>query len=228
MIEELKRHGKLTVVRPPGNVGDEFIFRGMGRLFLDHKIEHEVIDPSSISQLKETGAVCWGGGGNVSGRYPVRKLLMACAAKAHQLDVPFICLPQSIEQSSDQLYLFDKVYLRDYWSLSMFRRGLFAEDLALSNSLPPSDFIMDSQRLFRADSEATGAHSPSDFRKGLSLDGFIELCGRAKHLETDMLHTAICAMKQGVQVTLHPCNWHKNKSVFQTSLHHYPNIVFKD
>jgi len=222
----LKDFEHVTIVTPPGNVGDKFIQRGTRQLLDEHHIAVRFIDFTATELPVNTSVLCWGGGGNVSGRYNTAPMIQRFSALAKRRDIPFVLLPQSIEKRSPVLDLFDKVFLRDIVSVAMCRNSCLVPDLALANVLAQAKPVEQKQAVFRNDAETTNKHVKNDPRRGMSLDNFISLAGQAEVLETDLLHLSICAALQGVTVYLHPCNWHKNVSMFRTWLHQLPNFNF--
>lgn len=226
VLREL-RGKSVVVVKPEGNVGDDFILSGMLRLFQDSGVQARLFHQRDIAAIPPCEVICWGGGGNVSGRYKRDLPVKHCATLARQFGARFVCLPQSIEHRTDRLRLFDRLFLREVTSVAMEPGALLVPDLALYHRLPPAKPELAHQQVFRADREATGRFEPNDPRAGLDLPGFIALAGRAAHLETDLLHFSIAALLQGVQVTLRPCDWHKNESMYRTWLHHFPNCRFE-
>lgn len=231
MWEPLLRHlrGKsVGVILPEGNVGDEFILLGTKSLFQRAGIHAVFVNQHNIEALPPVEVVAWGGGGNVSGRYKRHEAVKKGYEMAQKYRASYICFPQSIEMRTDRLRFFDKIFLREVVSVNMEPHSVLIPDLALASQLTEAKPEMEFQQVFRSDRETTGMFQQNDPRDKLTILDFIKLAGRASHLETDLLHLAVCALLQGVRVTLRPCDWHKNEAMYRTWLHYFPLAEYKE
>lgn len=225
------RGKKTLVIIPYGNVGDEFLRRGMDHLFLSNDISYRTIHISVLEKYPDQGefdVLCWGGGGNVSGRYYTEKSVALASGIAQNKGVPFICFPQSIEEFREHLGMFDELFLRDQTSVEMCFRNNAKVTLVPDFALAIPQFLLSqtgSERgtFFRSDSESAGGRVISEPRReGQTVEEFMLAARSCDHVETDLLHFSIAALKQGRRVTLRAGNWHKNESMWKTWLHYLP------
>lgn len=229
LLKQIEK-GRTLVVIPWGNVGDEFLRRGMCHLFRSHGIEYDSIHISQIYDLDFSpyARVAWGGGGNVCGRYQTEADVIKISDKCRDFKLPFICFPQSLEGLGSHLGRFETIYLREHLSLSMASEtGLNARlvpdfSLAYPHLHHPHVMPLDAEAsYFRADLESCGTKEASDPRRDdMSVDEFLSVARGANVIHTDLMHLAIAALKQGRKVFLHRGNWHKIESMYYTWLHH--------
>lgn len=229
-LAEIVRGKRVCVVENRNTVGDKLLEYGGQTLI--RSLGAEYIGVGMKDRLpKSFDILAWGGGANISGRYnkhPLRALELK--QLVDERGVPFILLPQSIEERKDVLDVFDHIFLRDQTSVEMCPGSVLVPDLALAlygrihqNHIPKTvDGVV-----FRADCESSGLFEECDARKGIYfLRDFLRLCASFKTLKTDLLHTAICTALMGTPVELFEVDWHKNKSMFDTWLHLLPNCSF--
>lgn len=60
------------------------------------------------------------------------------------------------------------------------------------------------------------------------FDDFVKLIERSRRVFTDRLHVAILSAILGKETFLFPNYYHKNKGVYELTLHNYPNVKFMD
>jgi exopolysaccharide biosynthesis predicted pyruvyltransferase EpsI len=222
---------RVLVIIPYGNVGDEFLRRGMDHLFLSHGINYRTIHVSVLEKNRDQGdfdVLCWGGGGNVSGRYGTEKSIIMASEVAKAKGASFVCFPQSIEEFKDHLTVFNELFLRDLTSIKMCQKqdahAVLVPDFALA--LPQIQLRPVGRErgvFFRSDSESRGDRDVNEPRRqDQTADEFMVAARAFDHVETDLLHFSIAALKQGRSVTLRAGNWHKNESMWKTWLHYLP------
>jgi exopolysaccharide biosynthesis predicted pyruvyltransferase EpsI len=229
LLNHLRPHNTLVVV-PWGNVGDEFLRRGMCHLFRSNGITYQSIHISQIpsTDFSKFTQVAWGGGGNVCGRYQTENDILTISKRCKEAKIPFICLPQSIEGVGSHLFEFDLLFLRESFSLTMGLDAglncLLCPDLSLAyptlHQPPAYGEGSDIKHFFRADSEAIEGKTISDPRReNMTVEEFLEVARSANTIHTDLMHLGIAALKQGRKVVFYEGNWHKIHSMYHTWLH---------
>ena len=213
-----------------GSAGDRLLDAAAHRLLEAFEVDHidlawrettsdiADVDNELVAGVDEIVAA---GGGNLGGLYPRCRLL-----REHYLGLgkPMTILPQSITGPGEDLSRFQRVYLRERASLSLFPQGMLAPDLALalapSESTGSRDFPLGA--FLRVGKEALFAGSPLSLADPAqcceSYSDYFALAGRFEKVVTDRLHFAIAAMLVGTQVELLPVAYHKNRAMFETWL----------
>jgi exopolysaccharide biosynthesis predicted pyruvyltransferase EpsI len=206
---------RIGYVRPHGNVGDRLIEWATHQLFDHFHIPWKTV--AADDPLDDVDELVFGGGGNMGtlweGNWRLRE---RCLARGKPLTI----LPQSFTSREDRP--FQRVYVRERASLTLYPRGILAPDLALGLDPPPIAPPTRRQGVFlRRDSERAVP------RRWLARDPvrlcrtpleYLQLAGRYERIVTDRLHFAICGLLLGRQTTLLPNAYHKNVSMFETWL----------
>jgi exopolysaccharide biosynthesis predicted pyruvyltransferase EpsI len=201
---------------PQRNMGDELIHQATMQLLDEFNIDWVLVEerPQNIDEI----IFC--GGGNMGDKTPwvqprnKRK-------EAIRWGLPITILPQSFNSKEKQEY--EKIYIREKESSKYCPKGLLAPDLALGYQFNGK---VESQReigyFLRKDPEGLfGAyqHSQGDpMLLARTLEEYLNLAGKYRHIFTDRLHFAICGLLNGVKVTLLPNTYHKNRSMYETWL----------
>jgi hypothetical protein len=220
------RGRRVGYVRLPGNVGDSLIEAAAFQMMRHFGIDFVVTKPSSAPEIDE-----WliAGGGNMGSFYQncqaVRKEVLADGR-------PVSVLPQSF--ITPEPFAYTRVFVRELTSLTSRPDAVLAPDLALGFSVPwywkvmlglnnhrETKSTLGEGIWLRQDREAlfSDARSLGDpaFSCGTPF-GYLRLAARHSHVITDRMHFAIAALICGRKATLLPNNYHKNRSVFETSL----------
>lgn len=238
LVNYIKERGKVLVIVPYGNIGDDFIQEGMRHLFRVKGVQYETIHVSALRTMRldkfpKFDVLAWGGGGNVAGRYNVDSLVNAAGKLAVWNKTPFICFPQSLEEWKPYCSQFTKMFLRDIrsvtWALDKGVDTVLIPDLALAYpALPVSPEGDYKKQFFRADSESiTDKHKTNDpRRKGITFKEFLDTAASADIIETDLFHFSVAALNRGKRVILHSTDWHKTQSMYATWLHQTGRIQF--
>lgn len=236
LFDPLKKYleGKkrILIIRPRGNVGDALIFKGMSALLsgLPYGTMHvDAFLAADVLAFEHYDVICWGGGGNVSGRYPYASEFNKLFELKRMFGMELCVFPQSIEHYGPWLKQFDVMFLRDIHSVFTAQinghpNTVLIPDLAFGNEYSPQPISeIETGDFFRADTESTGRFKDrvnDPRRPGEWLEEFLALARSVNHVHTDLLHFTVAALLQGRKVTLYPTNWHKTKSLYATWLHH--------
>ena len=195
-----------------GNQGDLLINAATRQLFKHHNIREVPIEQADV--------VFYPGGGSIAGRYKFRDQL--CSFKNTSL--PKVSLPQSWETADDYAASADILWVRDHTSLKLNPRAKFAPDLALAYRSPLKTIhTKDKGLFFRFDKERTEVPKdnlcdPCEMVQHTHY-AYLALASLYKEIHTNRLHFAIAALITGCpNVTLYPNDYHKNFSVWESSL----------
>lgn len=225
-IFEPLRGRRIGYVRLQGNVGDRLIEAAAFQMMRYFEIDFVVTKPSPSAKVDE-----WliAGGGNMGSYYEncqrVRRQVLADGR-------PVSVLPQSF--ITPEPFAYKRVFVRERASLSLRPDALLAPDLALGLEIPwhwklflglerrrQSKLTIDEGLWLRQDLEALFSESRSlgDPAECCRFPfQYLRLAARYTHVITDRLHFAVAALSCGRKTTLLPNNYHKNRSMFETSL----------
>ncbi len=139
--------------------------------------------------------------------------------------VPVVVLPNTRGGPLEDGKTFHQVWLRDHVSKTDYSpsRGLFAPDLALALSYRKLGEPVEEQGIFmRKGWEATKAVLVNDRGDPIAgcatVEDYMKTASRFSKIVTNRLHFAIAGLIQGRDVTLRANNYHKNRSVWESSL----------
>ena len=197
-----------------GNTGDQLIAAAARQLLNAYEIQWM---PVIGSRPDEFDVVLLPGGGSMGSYYlgcrRLRKRLLG-------LKKPCIVLPQSY--MSPELGNFEKVYVRDRYSLEHCPEGILAPDLALALQCraPIYDTKHPQGTFLRQDTENSSNLSNLGDPASLATSPveYIMLASQYQHVITDRLHFAICSLLCGNTTTLLSNNYHKNLGMWEAWL----------
>lgn len=208
---------RVGYVRPFGNVGDLLIEKATFQLLDEFGVHWSVVEPADPSSAAKVDHVLFGGGGNMGDRYQNNWRLRGQAA---DLGLPMTILPQSF--SSDEGRTYDRVFVRERYSLAYYPSAALAPDLALGLNAPPVGRPERSLGMFlRRDQETAFGRKwwNRDPAKMCRLpEEYLALAARYKTIVTDRLHFAVSGLMAGREVYLLPNDYHKNRGVHETWL----------
>lgn len=226
-IFEPLRGRRIGYVRLHGNVGDELIEAAAFQMLRHFEIDFIVTTKPTPSAKVDEWLIA--GGGSMGNYYEnCQQQRRAALADGRPVSV----LPQSF--ITPEPFSYKRVFVRERASLNIRPDALLAPDLALGLIIPwhwklflglnrqqPSIWTRGEGLWLRTDRE--GLFSESD-----SLGDPVEYCrtplqylrlaARYTHVITDRLHFAIAALICRRKTTLLPNSYHKNRSMYETSL----------
>lgn len=228
---------QVEYIANPGNTGDAIIAMGVSA----------VISKLGISISQSASVILVAGGGNLVPHYSnMRERIKQIPRSGKRV----IILPSTAAWCFDLLKEFRDLILIARESETFQRaakagvRVIQAHDCAFD--LDFSEWLgagsrCDLLRAFRTDCESSGKAAPQDNRDLSEIYGnrlwdfesarsagrkFIGDINQYDQIETDRLHVAIVAAMLGKTVKVYPGNYHKNRSMFDASLKHFPNVSF--
>jgi exopolysaccharide biosynthesis predicted pyruvyltransferase EpsI len=234
LLEVLRGHTVGLAVNHFGNFGDGLIHFGTLALLQRHNISCHVLSddelatgsiPANVTLIAEPG------GGNLGARpglrSPERRRVLG------QLSCRKLILPQSASDAGEDLASFDIVFARERTTYSILqgthRNVKMAPDLALALDLEVSQPMFGEGSFFRNDVERTSVVEAKDpVQLVTSLQDYVALAGCYCHVVTNRLHFGIAALLQGQAATLTANSYHKNRSMFDTWLRHFPKAAWRD
>lgn len=208
--------GPVAVVDGIGNIGDQMIYKATRLLLREHGIKYQVVNVlAGDSPTKEIKHVLLFGGGNM-GYGPcieIRKM-------AAEFGLPMTVLPQTWRLYENGPW--GRVFAREHMSIAMFPRAQFCPDLALAIEFPePRDPVTESGLFCQRFGDGLFADYPASSDPAEychTVDQYIDMAQRYEHIVTDRVHFAICGLGLHRKVTLLPCAYHKNRSIWESSL----------
>lgn len=215
-----------------GNPGDTLIQRATMELL--HRqgvccraVREEELVPDRI--LRGVSLLVEPGGGNLGARFKSsggRRRRMA------RVPGPKIIFPQTAFDSAEDLSAFDTVFARERVSYAMLKAVhpdvRLAPDMALSLRLPSAAPSHGEGIFLRDDEERTEPGGVDPARAVQNDDEYLALAGRYRRVVTNRLHFAIAALLQGCSAVLKANRYHKNRAMFETWLHRFPNALWGD
>ncbi len=197
------------------NVGDRLIYAATRQLLDSFEIDWVTQHPRRRTDVE---ILLLFGGGNLGSKYRREIRIRRTALK---LDVPAIVLPQSC--MGPERGPFQRVYVREHYSLRFFPDAVLAPDLALGYDMALADVAPHRARgmFLRNDSEAKFGDTASDERPTevcRTPEEYITYASGFGCIATDMLHFAICGLMAGRRVILLPNTYHKNRGMWETWL----------
>jgi exopolysaccharide biosynthesis predicted pyruvyltransferase EpsI len=136
---------------------------------------------------------------------------------------PAILLPSSISDAHEDLSRVQTVFVRDHFAAALLRDVhpdvRLCPDLAEWTDLLPVPILDEEGLWLRRDDHAprwTPQAAVDPIARAQSLEEYVALAGRYRHLTTNRLHLAIAARLHGRRVTLVPCRWHKVRAYYET------------
>lgn len=226
----LKGVTNLNYLPSKGNAGDQVQTAAWQKFRITHNI--------GINPVANTLVVA--GGGWLTPHYPH---LHAPIARLTRTDKRVIVLPSTV------IGVRAWGILRNFSDLTLFARekttlreanrhgvtAILVEDLAFG--LDYDDWSRqqdkDSQPVvysFRTDRESSYPTKPDGNRDlsfaHITAEGFIREINTYRVVHTDRTHVAIVAASLGKEVHFYANSTHKNESIYQASLKHYPNVTY--
>jgi len=209
---------RVGVVDGIGNVGDYLLYAATRQLLDDFGIEWVSTNIISHDDPRRQGVdhLLLFAGGNM-GYGPCT----AIRERALSYGIPATLLPQSwlIYESGP----YDRMFAREHQSMQICMRTELAPDLALGFDFPESETSPTlgkglfcrrfGNQLFP---DHRGSSDPAEYCH--TIDAYAKLAARYSHVVTDRLHFAITALGMRRKVTLLPVSYHKNRSMWETSL----------
>lgn len=198
-----------------GNTGDQMIWTAMSQFYDRHGIS---------TAADGWDVILWPGGGNMGTLYAKMgdaRTALARTAKANNL--PFVVLPQTWNAPDTTTPDGARLTVRDPDSLRFAGESAeFFHDMALGLCmdvhLPPR--TEKEGFFFRSDKEAfkkvPGSKDPAAYT--MTAADYLSLAALYETVHTDRLHFAIACLMVGTRVILYPNNYHKNRSIFESSL----------
>lgn len=203
-----------------GNPGDKMIDRAASQLMDHFGIYHRPVDWHEIKTGEFAAPVdCLliAGGGNMGNVY---REAHEIRQQALSLGIPVSVLPQSFINNHENVSAYERVFVREPISQELDPRFILAPDLALGLEYTVTTSPEFETGIFlRTDYEALFADHPQSLADPVSccdtLEQYLALAARFRHLITDRLHFAIAGLIAGVRVTLLPNSYHKNHAVHE-------------
>jgi exopolysaccharide biosynthesis predicted pyruvyltransferase EpsI len=230
LINEVRGYTVL-LHKPYGNIGDALLIEATKQMFSRHFVKYYECDPKNYAQIlnehSDINMIVYGPGGNVSGRYNTGETVTQLFALAKRKKIRYVCFPQSVENWTPELLLFDKIYVRDKTSLKIASfAGACASlcpDIGLNfriRFLIPS-FTEDHGFFPRQDAEKLEWRKEyNDPTEGVgTVKEYILKAAKYRRITTDRLHFAIAGILVGRDVTLVRNDYHKNESIWNSYLH---------
>lgn len=194
-----------------GNVGDKLIYSATRQLLNEFGINWI---PQKITDNDKVDVYLLFGGGNFGSIYQneikIRQSFL-------QRGIPCILLPQSMMSYEQGLY--EKIYVREKYSLKYRPEAILAPDLALGyNNILEINPLHEEGIFLRTGPEkqvngSTNNGDPANMSK--TPIEYLTLAGLYKNIITDRLHFAICGLIMGRNVTLLPNSYHKNLGMWE-------------
>lgn len=212
---------RIGLVDGKGNVGDLLIFAATKQLLDALNMNWKMQDTDD--ECKDTDVLLLFGGGNMGN--PNYGASMMIREEALALGPPVWVLPQSFHGPENKPY--DRVFVRERVSLKYCPNGILAPDMALGYTItniysPPTEDMgvflrTTTEALFdKKEFESLSLGDPTLMCS--TLDEYLHLASRYKHIVTDRLHFAIASLIHGNMTTLLPNAYHKNRGMWETWL----------
>lgn len=234
LAQHLKEIQPFQYLKSIGNWGDGLIQEGTEKFFESHSLEYielqetDTINPDLPAVLGGSGGFCrfWGWSTQA-----------AIRLESHASEL--IVLPSTYEQGSMDWSnkKATSFYAREHQSLLELRqRGLnvlTCPDMAFWVAFENKEPTKDALNAFRTDVESVQKEIPSDNidvsvlhdHTGSTAE-FFSLVGDYQRVTTDRLHVAIAAAMLGREVIFYPGAYHKNRSMFNSTLRYFPTVKF--
>jgi exopolysaccharide biosynthesis predicted pyruvyltransferase EpsI len=227
----LKAIAPFQYLPSPGNWGDAIIRSGTLRFFADIGVEYVAI--SDPSEARADLPAVFGGSGGFCRFWNVAPRL---ALRLHQRCGRLVILPSTYEPDSLQAFrgLGEvTLYARERASFELIHvshAAFVCPDMAFCNDVPDFGPATEATlNAFRTDPESLGFHTQVSGNRDLSAERnhtgcprqFFEALAPFSTIRTDRAHVAIAAAMLGRTVHLFPNAYHKNESLFATSLIHF-------
>jgi exopolysaccharide biosynthesis predicted pyruvyltransferase EpsI len=204
---------KVALIDGRGNAGDDLIHGATRQLLHEFGVDYQTVNP--FWDNIEADVILIYGGGSMGSPYPHAIELRKAALET---GIPCVVLPQTFRKEEDWPY--QKVFVREHTSLNYRTDAIFAPDLALGYLFPDVNPAIKSSGMFLRGDESCFPRKPkTDPIWNVTRAGqYIQFASRYEHIATDRLHLAIICLGIGRKVTLLPCNYHKNLSMYNSSL----------
>lgn len=210
-------------IQLPGNHGDSMIYMATRQMLDVRQVDYRMVNLEEIRNERlddDVDAIVIGGGGSLGSTY---RWNFELRRRALHLGVPLTVLPQTVVDRNEDLSQFERVYAREETSAAMDPCMALYPDLALGLTweLAPSPrpgtgvyLRRDWERLLPETNASMG--DPVELCR--TVADYIALAGGYQHLVTDRLHFAIAGLMHGVDVTLLPCVYFKNRAMYDSWL----------
>ena len=210
-------NNRIGFLQLPGNHGDSMIAMATRQMFRMYSCDFREIGLDEVECGRLNSPVTRlviGGGGSMGKRYRWNYELRR---KVLDLGVPVTVFPQTIVDSGEDLHVYEKIYARERTSAGLVDGIELFPDLALGLTWDCSADPGNETGVFlRSDWERSIADCEYSIGDPVGLcstvDEYIALAGDYQHIVTDRVHFAIAGLMHGVQVTLLPGAYFKNRS----------------
>lgn len=213
-------------LRMYGNVGDRMIDWATEQFLHRHHVRFGTLNWGGVEgggdiALDRIDTILVSGGGNLGKVY---ENCFSLRQRYRSAGKRIVVLPQTMTTESEDLDVFDVVFLRERWSLSRYDTAHLAPDMALAFDPPPIRAArdLDIGVFLREDGEslvepqAASLGDPALLCQ--SVLEYLALAGRFRCIYTDRLHFAIAGLHAGCEVHLLPGSYPKNRSMYDTWL----------
>lgn len=230
-VFEPLRGQRVGLVTVDGNAGDALICEATLQLAKYYEVEmYHWYDQPKISY----DLLAISGGGNMGDDSPWIRSGAPTRAAAVATGLPVWVLPQSIDGELSESDRYQRLFVRDRYSLARVPAAILAPDLALAHQpyfeIPPATQPLglylrgDLEGLWR-DRHQGDPGLPQAYEVGTA--GYPDLVKRYllhaaqfEQIVTDKLHYAVAGLICGRHVTLLPNSYYKNRGMYEAWLQH--------
>lgn len=200
-----------------GNVGDWMI--DLATQQLANTFGTKLVEIRMGDNVRDLDVIFSAGAGNF-GRYDNERIKREWALST---GYPVVVLPQTAGGDSERDHPYHTVWFRDHNSKHFRDQCNFAPDLALALTYPQMGEASNPQGIFLRKgweqvAEFSHPEDLGDAANVASVDEYMIKASRYEKIITNRLHFAIAGLIQKRHVTLLPNNYHKNRSVWESSL----------
>lgn len=205
------RGKNVVIVDGVGNTGDLLLYQATREFCKEYDVNYQSVNPL-YDDIPLCDTILLFAGGNIGYR-PARVIREKVFEKKKS---PCWLLPQSV--ISKEILDCEKMFFREGQSRKIMGCGEIVPDLALGFDFPDVSMTKNGSELFLREGPSAFVDPPyirDPSKKYLTPKEYWEFAASFQSFSTDMLHFAICGIAMGVDVTLLPTHYHKNKSMYE-------------
>ena len=231
LLETIGDPADLTLVRPPGNLGDELIYRGTSSLLSEYIFRE--VDVEGLCAAEGDTVLLMGGGAFCQAYHEVMPRALAVAELRFRrvivfpssFDIHVPAVGAALRRSRATVFAREPVSERQLMGLCDVR---LAHDCAFFVDYAPwYRRGAGTLNAFRTDRESTDDRLPRPDNDDIShtesnLDAWLERISAHQLVRTDRAHVMIAAALMGKRVEYAPSGYHKLPAIAEFALTEYP------